>query len=100
MPCVSGPSFEQSREESLQAKMPAVLCALLRIYPVEHVVWQSLDWANAGVTYREFVTWAAKHKREDDERLARLTRDREIWEIAERAKAKLTPEELAALKVK
>jgi hypothetical protein len=94
MPCYTsdpGPSPEEIRE----AKMPAVLCGLLRKHGLS--VLDGLDWDEIGVSRYTVESWWAYHQKQDEAR-----RRREAECKAARAKkadalAKLSPSERAIL---
>lgn len=97
MPCSD--SHYETREEVLQKKMPAVLCAIVGILGPDEIV-DKLDWQEAGVTPAEFREWWRLHQRRDQARRAAEEEYRRKQEARATAIAKLTPEERAALGIK
>lgn len=68
MPCdCSG--YPPSREEVLDHKMPAVLCAVISEYGMD--ILDSIDWKESGVKRKEFEEWWVLHQARDKERRAR-----------------------------
>jgi hypothetical protein len=68
MPCYTpdpGPSPEEIRE----AKMPAVLCGLLRKHGTS--ILDGVDWKVAGVSRNEVEAWWRDHQRKDEARRRR-----------------------------
>jgi hypothetical protein len=100
MPCTDGGvPYPPSEYELLQAKAPAMLCALLLALPGE-VVYRAAtqaDWIGAGVTRDEFERWWVEHQRRD---VMRRLRDAEaIRREKDRSEALavLTPAQRKAL---
>jgi len=107
MPCTDGGvPYPRSREEKLTDKMPAVLCGIMRVLPpfkdqmemARHPVFAQLNWREAGVAPGELWDWWQMHKAEDDARRQREAQEQRRRRLVKQAKAKLSPEELAALK--
>jgi hypothetical protein len=99
MPCTDGGvPYPPSREELLDKKVPsAMLCALLSV-GLPSGMLEQIDWDEAGITRAEFTEWWQRHRAQDVVRRAAEQRTREREELRRLAEAKLTPEELAAIR--
>lgn len=105
MPC-SGPGGPTTKAEYhdmndlTRTEFEAMLCAAFTY--LEHVGKNPLlvlDFREAGVEQRHVENWWIEHKRRDTERRAREIQAKQLEKIQQQALAKLTPEELAAIKL-
>lgn len=100
MPCTDG-GVPPTPGELLEAKTPAMLCAVLRVLENKrrlNDVLGEADWKAAGVTRKETLIWWRNHKQRDRDRVARETEDQHRAALRKQALAKLTPAERRALK--
>ena len=102
MPCNDGGPI-WSEQEVINLK--AMLCGIAQVLEDQHAltnVLSAVDWNNAGVSRHKFVAWWENHKAEDAERkqheARRLAEQTRVANLRATAEAKLTPEELAAIR--
>jgi hypothetical protein len=108
MPCTDGGvHYPPSREEVLDEKAPAMLCAIMSaISNGENIpitldrVLRHVNWKEAGVTRAEFDEWWKLHQRRDAARRAREAADAKAAALRKKAASKLTKAEREALGVK
>ena len=101
MPCSDGGiPYPPSREELLDRKASAMLCAIATVLAKKGALAATAaeaDWTEAGVTIGEFHDWLTLHAQKDLERRAREADQQDRQEKAKAALAKLSPAERAAL---
>lgn len=105
MPCRDGmEDLRRSEEYAERALIRASLCAVLTVLESDDAAFASMlkkiDWKEAGVSKREFLTWWEDHKEEDRVRRERMAEQLREIKIRKEALAKLTPEEKKILGVK
>ena len=100
MACTDGgPSYEQIQT---RRRISAALCAVLTVLEENgglDSVFNLADWEEAGFPEEWLRGWWADHKAQDERRRKREALDRARKAKADRARAKLTPEEREALGV-
>ena len=106
MPCRDYLAEDQWRlEKDKEAAMVrASLCAVLTVLEDDDAafaaVLKKIDWKEAGVTKREFLSWWEDHKIEDEQRRLREIKESREKKIRKDALAKLTAEEKKLLGIK
>lgn len=98
MPCADYVPPEELREEKLSRKMPAVLCSLVSCVGIDQII-ALVDWKKAGVTQAEFQEWWVLHLHRDIDHRQIYDQQERIKALRKQAKDKLTPEEIAALRL-
>lgn len=99
MPCFDGSApYPPSREEVLDDKMPAVLCSLVSRVGIDQII-ALVDWKEAGVTQAEFQEWWVLHLQRDIDHRQIYEQQERIKALRKQAKDKLTPEEIATLRL-
>lgn len=101
MPC-NDRDYAAERREELQetANANAALCAIASALEARSTlsdVLDIVDWKQAGVTRGAFENWWDDHKIRDAEMKRREATELRRAQLADRARAKLTPDELRAL---
>lgn len=91
-----------SDEEAKEIRMvAATLCGIAKVLEDQNFlskILTTVDWNDAGVSRADFEAWWAEHKIADSERKRRERAEQRQVELMKQAAAKLTPDELAALK--
>lgn len=87
MPCDDGGvPFPPTREEVLNAKAPAMLCAVFAalsdIYDANTII-NSINEAESGVTKAELLEWYVMHRRQDAARRIREEQSRKLRDAEE-----------------
>lgn len=108
MPCRDYIPGEQDRRSDIKelSLIRASLCALLTVMEKNMTpdtfdqYIKSIDWKEAGVTKREFLSWWEDHKIEDEKRRKREAEEKREKEIRKAALAKLSAEEKKILGIK
>lgn len=101
MPCTDGGApYPPTREQELEAKAPAMLCAITKVLDDSNIIgtiFDRVDWATAGVTAYEFQEWWELHKEKDRQRMRDEVRNAERERKRKDALAKLTKADRKAL---
>ena len=90
---------ELNRLGSVEAAFCGIVSVLEQTDALEKVLKQ-VDWAEAGVTKKQFRTLWAEHKAKDEARREREAAERARLQKIEQAKAKLSGEERKLLGIK
>ncbi len=106
MPCRDEMVEDMWRREAAEkaAMVEASLCAVMMVLESDDKTFKStlkkIDWKEAGVTKRQFLSWWEDHKEVDAKRRERMAAQLREIKIRKDALAKLTPEEKKILGVK
>lgn len=99
MPCrVDGPIIFFEEDEGQNTR--AILCGVFTVLEQKNAllgVLDGVDWREVGVSKRTALVWWRKHKRADARRRQAEAEGEKRRSLAEQARRKLTPDELAAL---
>ena len=105
MPCRDGMEDVRRREDAeRRAIVEASLCAVLTVLEADDDAFASMlkkiDWKEAGVTKRQFLTWWEDHKEWDRKRREAVAKQVHEAKVRKDALAKLTDEEKKILGIK
>ena len=106
MPCRDEWAEEQDRKAAFRelALVRASLCAVLTFIEGDDTAFaamlKDIDWKEAGVSKKEFLSWWETHKHEDIQRRKREAAEKREKELRANALAKLTLEERKLLGIK
>lgn len=106
MPCRDEMVEDMWRREAAEkaAMVEASLCAVITLLEKDPagfaLMLKQIDWKEAGVKKRQFLSWWEDHKEEDAKRRERMAAQLREIKIRKDALAKLTPEEKKILGIK
>jgi hypothetical protein len=103
MPCTDGGvPYPPSREEILDSKTPAMLCALIGALEKSDYLdaLDRIDWKESGLTRNQFEEWWGIHQQRDEARRKREAEQKRIAALREEGLSKLTDAQKRALGLK